>query len=99
MKVRTVCVAPPTFVAAGDVAQMLGLTSASSFLGRRARLEDTLGFPAPVPWSRRPMMWRRESVQRWVDALGEVPSAALKLVPDQADAARRVVMLQQARTV
>lgn len=98
MKVRTVCTAPPIFVAAGDVAQMLGLTSASSFLGRRARLEETLGFPTPVPWSKRPMMWRRESVQRWIDALGEVPAAALDLISDQPDAARRVVMLHQART-
>ena len=98
MKVRTVCTALPIFVNASDVAQMLGLTSASSFLGRRAHLEETLGFPTPVPWSKRPMMWRRESVQRWVDALGEVPAAALDLVPDQPDAARRVVMIHQART-
>lgn len=90
--------APRTFVTAGDVAHMMGLTSASAFLTRRAALEATRGFPSPVPWSKRPMMWRRDSVQRWVDALGEVPSAALELLPDQADAARRVVMLHQART-
>lgn len=87
-----------TFVTAGDVAHMMGLTSASAFLTRRAALEATRGFPSPVPWSKRPMMWRRDSVQRWVDGMGEVPSAALDLLPDRADAARQVVMLHQART-
>lgn len=90
--------APRTFVTAGDVAHMMGLTSASAFLTRRAVLEATRGFPSPVPWSKRPMMWRRDSVQRWVDGMGEVPSAALELFPDRADAARQVVMLHQART-
>ena len=98
MPVRTVCTAPRTFIGAAEVAHMMGLTSASAFLTRRAVLEATRGFPSPVPWSKRPLMWRRDSVQRWVDALGEVPSAALELLPDQADAARRVVMLHQART-
>ena len=86
------------FVPARDVAQMMGLHSPSAFLTRRVDLEGRLGFPAPAPWSKRPLLWRRDSVQRWIDGMGEVPSAALELVPDQADAARRVVMLHQART-
>lgn len=90
--------APRLFVSAAEVAHLLGISSATAFLARRSDLEGRLGFPSPVPWQRRPLLWRRESVERWVDGLGEVPSAALQLVPDQADAARRVVMLHMART-
>lgn len=90
--------APRHFIGAAEVAHLLGIASGTAFLARRADLQGRLGFPAPAPWQKRPLLWRRDSVETWVAGMGEVPSAALDLVPDQADAARRVVMLHQART-
>lgn len=86
------------FIGAAEVAHLLGIASATSFLARRRDLEQRLGLPAPAPWQRRPLLWRRDSVETWAAGMGEVPAAALQLVADQPDAARRVVMLHQART-
>ena len=88
---------PRAFISAAEVAHLMGFTSGPAFLCRRAALQR-MGFPSPAPWRKRPLMWRRDSVVRWIEAMGEVASAALDLLPDQADAASRVVMLHQART-
>lgn len=88
---------PRAFISAAEVAHLMGFTSGPALLTRRTALER-MGFPSPAPWRRRPLMWRRDSVVRWIEAMGEVPAAGLALLPDQADAASRVVMLHQART-
>ncbi len=50
---------------AGEVAQLLALDSARSFLMRRRRLEAERGFPAPVD-SLLPR-WDRTAIERWLD--------------------------------
>lgn len=56
------------FLNSAEVAQLLDLPSAVAFLARRAQLEE-LGFPAPCPWSARPLKWRAELVKQWIDAV------------------------------
>lgn len=83
----------PSYIDATAVAELLELPGANSFLLRRAALER-IGFPAPVPWSRRPLKWRAADVEAWI-------AGAASFVNDATatpDAARRVVMLNRART-
>ncbi len=61
---------PPIFIQSADVAQRLGLTSANAFLRKRVELEDDHGFPPPMPQSRRPLMWRAELVDNWLQRIG-----------------------------
>jgi hypothetical protein len=58
------------FLNSGEVATLLDLPSSLSFLARRAALEDQ-GFPLPCSWSARPMKWRRELVEGWIDRQGQ----------------------------
>lgn len=84
----------PSYIDAAAVAGLLELGAANSFLIRRADLESLHGFPRPVPWSRRPLKWRAADVEAWI-------SGAASFVNDASvtpDAARRVVMLNRART-
>jgi hypothetical protein len=57
------------FLNSAEVAQLLDLPSANSFLAKRSDLEK-LGFPLPCSWSARPMKWRRELVEGWIAAQG-----------------------------
>jgi hypothetical protein len=57
------------FITSAEVAQLLDLPSANSFLARRADLEEK-GFPLPCPWSARPMRWRADLVQAWIACQG-----------------------------
>ena len=59
----------PAFITSAQVAQLLDLPSASSFLARRDELED-IGFPLPVAWSARPLKWRADLVQGWIARQG-----------------------------
>lgn len=59
-----------TFTDAAGVARLLGLPDAAAFLRRRDRLEDEDLFPLPMPTSRRPLLWKRDEVQAWVDIRG-----------------------------
>jgi hypothetical protein len=58
----------PSFINSAQVAQLLDLPSANSFLAKRDELEE-LGFPAPCPWSSRPLKWRADLVQSWIEAV------------------------------
>lgn len=75
----------PMFITSAQVAQLLELPNANSFLARRADLEER-GFPLPCSWIARPMKWRCELVAAWIQtqglprALGERP----RLVPANA---------------
>jgi hypothetical protein len=51
------------------VAALLDLPSANSFLARRDQLE-AMGFPLPCAWSARPLKWRSDLVQGWIDRQG-----------------------------
>lgn len=57
------------FLSSAEVAQLLDLPSSVAFLARRDALED-LGFPLPCPWSARPMKWRSDQVQGWIERQG-----------------------------
>lgn len=59
----------PSFITSAQVAQLLDLPGATSFLARRPQLEE-MGFPLPCPWSARPMKWRSDLVQGWINAQG-----------------------------
>jgi hypothetical protein len=56
------------FLNSAEVAQLLELPSANSFLARRDDLEQ-LGFPPPCPWSARPLKWRADLVHSWIEAV------------------------------
>lgn len=56
------------FLNSAQVAELLDLPSAASFLARRDELEQ-LGFPPPCPWSARPLKWRADLVRTWIEAV------------------------------
>lgn len=58
----------PDFITSAQVAGLLDLPSANAFLARRDALEE-LGFPPPCPWSARPLKWRADLVQNWIEAI------------------------------
>lgn len=58
-----------SFITAAQVAQLLELANAQSFLRQRDDLE-ICGFPLPCRWSSRPLKWRRDVVQAWIEAQG-----------------------------
>lgn len=70
-----------SFITAAQVAQLLELANAWSFLRQRTDLENR-GFPLPCPWSSRPLKWRRELVEGWiaVQGLPRALSQPLRLV-------------------
>jgi hypothetical protein len=59
-----------TFIDAKEVAQLLGLPDAAAFMRRRIYLEDFNGFPLPVPHWKRPVKYRADQVQHWLDGQG-----------------------------
>lgn len=65
------------FITADEVAALLELDNASSFLRARQRLEDETGFPTPMPLPLRPLKWRREAVEAWRAAQGLAPAQRL----------------------
>jgi len=48
-----------TFIDAGDVADLLGLSSRAAFLRKHNQLQRDCGFPVPMPHSAQPLLWRR----------------------------------------
>lgn len=69
-----------TFIDAGEVADLLGLTDRFAFLHRRERLMRDDGFPPPMPHSARPLLWRRSQVEAWIDAFGRTGTAPVATV-------------------
>lgn len=72
-----------TFITAEAVADLTGFASTATFLHARDRLERETGFPLPLPTCRRPLKWRKDAVQSWIDAQGL--SAADAMTRDQAN--------------
>jgi predicted DNA-binding transcriptional regulator AlpA len=85
------------FITADDVAQLVGLVDGAAFLRQRTRLERHHDFPAPMPTSMRPMIWRRSEVVAWVQAQGRPATAARPEFHRPAHASGNVVLLEQAR--
>lgn len=87
--------AAPTFIPTAQVAQLLGLSD-GGFLRQRPRLEDEVGFPEPMPHSRRPLRWRRDQVLAWIDAQGRPRDPDTHVDPSLL-ASGQVILLAEAR--
>lgn len=81
----------PTFIDTAAVATLMGQTP-DHFLRVRADLEDDHGFPLPMPHWKRPLKWRADQVQGWIEAQGR-PQTALPPRPF----GHNVVLLEEAR--
>lgn len=84
-------------ITAAEIARMMGLQSAWSFLNKRKALEAK-GFPKRVSWSQNPFMWRRSEVKFWIDHEREIVDGikAAKQAGGLVDA-ESVVMMAKAR--
>lgn len=60
----------PAFLTTAQVATLIGFATADAFLRHRPRLETDTLFPPPLPTSRRPLRWRHDAVQAWLDRQG-----------------------------
>ncbi|MGI3163101.1 helix-turn-helix transcriptional regulator [Pseudooceanicola sp. 200-1SW] len=60
---------PKLFLTSDEVADLLQM-SRSSFNTKRDWLERDHDFPAPMPHSLRPLLWRRSAILAWVDRQG-----------------------------
>ena len=58
------------FVDAEAMASRLGFDTTGSFLRNRDRLERDQAFPTPLPTCLRPLKWRADQVQAWLDQQG-----------------------------
>lgn len=85
------------FIQKDAVAQLLGLADGAGFLRARERLEAE-GFPPPMPTSLRPLIWRRDAVEAWVQAQGLPATDALAMTPEDLPAyGGNVRLLSEAR--
>ncbi|MBA83279.1 MAG: hypothetical protein CML69_00910 [Rhodobacteraceae bacterium] len=84
-----------TLITAETVADMIGMSKAS-FLHRREDLELDRGFPCPLPTCLRPLKWRQDAVQHWLDAQGLSRTAILTEASIRA-AGPNVVLMKEAR--
>lgn len=87
----------PPFIQADDVAALIGLPDGAAFLRRRDRLERDSAFPRPMPTSQRPLIWRRDNVQAWVQSQGRADSAPTLPMP-QAQIAPHLRLIESAQT-
>ena len=83
------------FITSAEVAGMLGI-SAPSFMRVRPRLEDEDGFPEPMPHCRRPLRWRRDQVEAWIDGQG-LPRDRETMIDPALITSGRVALLAEAR--
>lgn len=83
------------FIQAPEVAAMIGLPSGFAFLMKRARLQSEHLFPLPMPHSQRPLRWKADEVQAWVQRNGNPTAAG---IDPEAIASGKVVLLEMART-
>lgn len=86
----------PVYLDAAAVARLMGLPSAEAFLARRLELEDRQGFPVSLPWWRRPMRWRADQVQLWLEGQGRPRGDAPDIDPALI-ASGKVRLLAEAR--
>ncbi len=80
-----------TFIDTALVADLLDQTP-EQFLRIRSDLEDTHGFPLPMPHWKRPLKWRADQVQGWIEAKGR-PQSALPNRP----MGHNIILLEEAR--
>lgn len=92
----------PIFLTARAVADLLGLSSPAAFLHRRDKMAGEQLFPPPMPHIRRPMLWKAEEVQAWIDRQGRAlppghPPVDPALIASGV-AAGKVLLMEKART-
>lgn len=88
----------PIFISSETVARRLGL-SPQVFLAKRRALEDSHGFPLPLPWWKRPLKYRADQVDLWIEAQG---GPRMTLAPDISPellASGKVSLIAEARRV
>lgn len=85
----------PTFIDADAVAERLGMARAT-LMRRRLELEERNGFPQPLGWSLRPMLWRADQVDYWLSQQG-LPRHAEPVVDPALVRAGKVRLLAEAR--
>lgn len=83
-----------TFIDAAEVADRLAI-SRHSFLVKRDQLARDHGFPDPMPHCARPLLWRRDEVEAWIDLNGRRRDEKL---PDAGALGANIVLLREART-
>ncbi|RWR32493.1 hypothetical protein D2T29_00405 [Sinirhodobacter populi] len=72
--------AAPNFIDANEVAARLGMAPAV-LRKRRLQLEERYGFPQPLPWALRPLKWRADQVEYWVQQHGLPRDAEVEVDP------------------
>lgn len=82
------------WIEAGEIAKMLTI-SRPTFLRSLDRLTEEDGFPLPSPHRLKPMTWRREAVEAWVNNLG-YSKDDLQAVPPGPGAGGKVHVLRMA---
>lgn len=85
-----------TFIDTAEVADMLGLPSSQAFLIRRTDLEDHHGFPIPMPHWKRPLKYRRDQIEHWIEMNG-TPKGEDPAIDPALIASGKVRMLAEAR--
>lgn len=86
-----------TFITAAEVAPLIGMESAQAFLSARQRLEEEESFPLPMPTCRRPLRWRRDVIEAWVNQVGVPLEARPDQMPNHQALPSNVVLLNMAR--
>jgi predicted DNA-binding transcriptional regulator AlpA len=83
------------FVQAPEVAKLIGLASAAALLVKREKMEREYLFPLPMPHQSRPLIWKADEVQAWVDRHGRAGRVGI----DPADiASGKVALMDKARS-
>ncbi len=83
------------FIPSAEVADRLDMTR-NTFLQKRQLLEDRHGFPQPMPHQQRPMLWRADQVDQWIEAQG-LPRDIEDRIDPALVRAGSVVLLAEAR--
>ncbi len=83
------------FIPSKTVARLLQM-SIDNFLRRRPDLEQDHGFPVPMPHSSRPMLFRRDQVERWIRDHGRPRDIEDRIDPSLIESGR-VRVLAEAR--
>ena len=83
-----------TFIDAAQVAELIGLDDRAQFLRRREDMENHNDFPQPLPHILRPMKWRRELVEAWLNEAGQPINASQHQIPQ----GQNVHLLRKAAT-
>jgi predicted DNA-binding transcriptional regulator AlpA len=83
-----------TFWTADEVAEYLGFRCKETFLKGRDAMEALMGFPPPLPYLARPLRWRSDQIEAWLENQGTPEADGDNVV----DLGARRAMMQAARS-